>query len=125
MPTLATTGFAGMHRTLGRQHLVYGATFASLPAGTTKALVSVTSGIGTTQGGASAFMSFTVSGGTALAADDSRALILLGNTTQQATASFVVDLTATTSTTFTAQYKTAAGTAATFSNRSMFVIPLP
>jgi hypothetical protein len=89
-----------------------------------KVLVAVTSGMQATNGSTSMFMSFALSGANTQAASDSRALILLGNNLQQSTASFVVSGLTPGSTTFTAQYKVSGSGTATFSNRSMFVIPL-
>jgi hypothetical protein len=78
-----------------------------------------------TNGSTSMFMSFAVSGASTQAASDARSLILLGNALQQSTASFVVSGLTPGSTTFTAQYRVSGSGTATFSNRSMFVIPLP
>ena len=89
-----------------------------------RALVAVTSGAQATNGSTSMFMSFAVSGATTQAATDARSLILLGNALQQSTASFVLSGLNPGSTTFTAQYKVSGSGTATFSNRSLFVIPL-
>jgi hypothetical protein len=99
----------------------------TFPTGTTRALVTVTSGVKCNSASTSGFMSFVVSGGTTLAASDTRALILAGSALQQASAQFVIPLSAITSTTFTAQYKVVGGGSANcdFSNRSLSVIPLP
>ena len=75
-----------------------------------RVLVSVTSGMTGGTGSTSCFMSFVVSGGSALAASDARALILTNNNLQQASASFIVALTPSTSATFTAQYRASAST---------------
>ena len=86
-----------------------------------KVLVSVTSGVQSTTGSASCGMSFTVNG----LASDTRAVILLGNNFQQASASFVVTVPPG-PITFTALYRRVGGAGTcTFSNRSMWVIPLP
>jgi hypothetical protein len=69
-------------------------------------------------------MSFALSGTNTQAASDARSLILLGNALQQSTASFVFSGLTPGSTTFTAQYKVSGSGTATFSNRSMWVIPL-
>jgi hypothetical protein len=89
-----------------------------------KALVSVTAGIQTTQGAALGYMSFAITGGTTRAANDATALNLLGNDFQKASAIFVVSGLTPGSTTFTAKYRTSAGTS-TFQNRSIWAIPLP
>jgi hypothetical protein len=89
-----------------------------------KVLVSVTAGMFDSNNSALNFMSFAISGATTQAAADTRGLSLLGNTAQQASASFVVTGLNAGSTTFTAKYRTSAGTA-TFQNRSIWVIPLP
>jgi hypothetical protein len=70
------------------------------------------------------FMSFAISGNTTMSATDTRALILLGNNLQQSSASFVVSGLNPGSNTFTAQYRVQGSGTATFSNRSMWAIPL-
>jgi hypothetical protein len=89
-----------------------------------KVLVSVTSGMKNSNASNPTFMSFAVSGATTQAATDTRALSLLGNNFQQASASFVLTGLTPGSTTFTAKYRTDGGTA-TFQNRSIWAIPLP
>jgi hypothetical protein len=69
-------------------------------------------------------MSFAISGATTRAANDATALNLLGNDFQKASAIFVVSGLTPGSNTFTAKYRTGAGTA-TFQNRSIWAIPLP
>jgi hypothetical protein len=100
------------------------ATISATTPGSGRALVSVTSGTQATNGSTSMFMSFAVSGATTMAATDTRALVLLGNNLQQASASFVVTGLNAGSTTFTAKYKVSGSGTATFSNRSIWVIPL-
>jgi hypothetical protein len=90
-----------------------------------KVLVTVTSGMQNSTGGGSCFMAFAVSGPTSVAASDAQAVILGGNNLQAASASYVVSgLTAGGSYTFTAKYRVTTGTG-TFSNRSIWAIPLP
>jgi hypothetical protein len=89
-----------------------------------RVLVSVTSGIETTTGSAVGYMSFALSGANTAAGSDTTALNLLGNVFQKASASFVVSGLTPGSTTFTAVYRTTAGTG-TFQNRSIWAIPLP
>jgi hypothetical protein len=91
-----------------------------------RVLVSVTTGISTTTGGGSGYMSFALSGANTQAppADNSLALNLFGNDFQKASASFVLNGLTPGSTTFTAKYRTNAGTS-TFQNRSIWAIPLP
>ena len=62
--------------------------------------------------------------GGGVAADDDRAVILLGNNFQQATATFIITVTLA-NPTFIAQYRRFPVGSCTFSNRSMFAIPLP
>jgi hypothetical protein len=89
-----------------------------------RVLISVTAGIQTTQGGALGFMSFAMSGANTSSGNDATALNLLGNDFQKASASFVLSGLTPGSTTFTAVYRTSAGTS-TFQNRSIWAIPLP
>jgi hypothetical protein len=90
-----------------------------------RVLVSVTSDMSNSTGGGSNFMGFAISGADTRAAADTNALILGGNTLQAATASFIVTgLTANGSDTFTAKYRVSGGTG-TFSNRSIWAIPIP
>jgi hypothetical protein len=88
-------------------------------------LVAVTAGMQATNGSTSMFMSSALSGANTQSAVDARSVILLGNNLQQSTASFVMSGLTPGSTTFTAQYKVSGSGTATFSNRSIFVIPLP
>jgi hypothetical protein len=71
-------------------------------------------------------MSFATSGAgaTVTPAADSRALILTNNNLQAASAAYVIAGLNAVATTFTAQYKASANTC-TFSNRSIWAIPLP
>ncbi len=87
-----------------------------------KVLVSVTAGVNATSGSTSCYMSFTGGGVTA---SDTQAMILLGNNLQQATASFVVTFANPGPMTLTAKYKAAPVGSCTFTNRSIFAIPLP
>jgi len=96
----------------------------TLPAGATRALVSVTSGVQGSTGSISCYVSFQVNGAGTLAQMDARALILTNNNLQQASATFVVSGLSAGSNTFTAQYRASSGTC-TFSNRSIWAIPLP
>jgi hypothetical protein len=89
-----------------------------------KVLITVTTGMQGSQGGSSCFMSFTGSGANSIAASDINALILGGNNLQRASASFVLTGLTAGNTTLTSQYK-AAGGQCTFSNRSIWAIPLP
>jgi hypothetical protein len=91
-----------------------------------RVLVSVTAGIQTSTGGASGFMSFAMSGANTVppATDNSTALNLIGNDFQKASATFVLTGLSPGSTTFTAKYRTNAGTS-TFQNRLIWAIPLP
>jgi hypothetical protein len=91
-----------------------------------RVLVSVTAGIATSTGSGSGFMSFTMTGANDLPAptDDSTALNQVGNNFQKASATFVLSGLAPGSTTFTAVYRTDAGSA-TFRFRSLWAIPLP
>jgi hypothetical protein len=73
-------------------------------------------------------MGFAISGGNTIAASDANALILTNNNLQQASASFVrTGLTSGASDTFTGQYKVSSGGSpmCTYSNRSIWAIPLP
>jgi hypothetical protein len=98
----------------------------TLPTGSTRALVSVTSGIQGSTGSVSCYMSFLVNGAGTLAAMDARALILVSNNLQQSSASFVVTGLSAGSNTFTAQYRGSSASAdCTYSNRSIWAIPLP
>ena len=91
-----------------------------------KVLVSVTSGVTSTTGSTSCYMSFAASGAnTVPLADDARAMILLGNNLQQASAAFVVTFANSGLTTLTAKYKAFPVGSCTFTNRSIFGIPLP
>jgi hypothetical protein len=91
-----------------------------------KALVSVTAGMEGFGGSSSCFMGFEVTGGPTVAPSDGNALILAGHQLQQSSASFVVTgLTAGNSDTFEAKYRTSDGKTCTFSNRSIWAIPLP
>jgi hypothetical protein len=92
-----------------------------------RVLISVTSGMKGATGSTVCYMSFAGSApNAAITADDSRALILTSNDLQQSTASFVLSGLTAGSTTFTAKYKasTTNATACTFSNRSIWAIPL-
>jgi hypothetical protein len=90
-----------------------------------RALVSVTAAMFGSTGNTSCFMGFEVTGGPTVLPNDGNALILAGNTEQKASASFVVaGLTAGSTVTIQAKYRTSAGTC-TFSTRSIFAIPLP
>jgi hypothetical protein len=92
-----------------------------------KVLVSVTAGVTASNNSTTCAMSFATSGAgaTVLAASDARAMILLGNSLQQASASFVVTGLNAVSTTFTAKYRVNGSQTCTFSNRSIWAIPLP
>jgi hypothetical protein len=89
-----------------------------------RALVAVTSSIASSTGSESCYMGISVNGATAT---DARALILAGATLQTASASYVIEnLKANESNTFTAQYRASlSGKVCTFSNRSIWAIPLP
>ena len=91
-----------------------------------RVLVTVTAGIETSTGSGSGFMSFALTGANTVPppTDDSTALNLVGNDFQKASATFVVSGLNPGLTTFTAKYRTDAGTG-TFRNRSIWVIPLP
>ena len=90
----------------------------------TRALVIVTCRMRNNTGVNLNRMSFGVTGATTSVADDTRALEHEGNTWQRAsTVHMMTGLTAG-SNTFTAKYKTAAGTAV-FEDRQIIVIPLP
>jgi hypothetical protein len=56
---------------------------------------------------------------------DANALILAGGVRQQTSASFVIEGLTPGSATILAKYKTSDGKECTFSNRSIFAIPLP
>lgn len=84
----------------------------------------MTSGINTMTGSAVGYMSFAMSGANTSAGSDSTALNLLGNAFQKASASFVLSGLTPGVTTFTAVYRTTAGTGL-FQNRSIWAIPLP
>jgi hypothetical protein len=88
-------------------------------AGSSKALVILTAG-----SFSEAYMSFAISGGTAVAASDATSLVRAGTTLEQASAMYLVTGLNAGSTTFTAQYRTTSGSTATFENRSITVIPL-
>jgi collagen triple helix repeat protein len=88
-----------------------------------RVLISVTAGIQTTTGSALGYMSFAMSGTNTSTGSDATALNLLGNNFQKASATFVLTGLTPGSTTFTAVYRTTAGTA-TFQNRSIWLIPL-
>jgi hypothetical protein len=91
-----------------------------------KALVSVTAGMEGFGGSSSCYMGFEVTGGPTRAPSDGTALILAGHQLQQSSASFVVEgLTAGKSVMFQAKYRTSDGKTCTFSNRSIWAIPLP
>jgi hypothetical protein len=92
-----------------------------------KVLVSVTSGVTAGNGSTSCAMSFATSGtgATATSAADARAVILLGNSLQAASATYVVTGLNPVSTTFTAKYEAKGSSSCTFSNRSIWAIPLP
>jgi hypothetical protein len=95
----------------------------------TKALVIVTGSITAQTAGTSAFMSYTVSGATTIAASDTVALVKMQNTSTQndlirASAVSVPTLTAG-SNTFTSKYRgDGAGNNNTFKNRTIFVMNL-
>jgi hypothetical protein len=101
----------------------------TIPAGASKALVSVTSGVTGSNGSIQCYMSFAVSGASTQAASDSRAQALTGvsgTNFLQTSASFVVTGLTPGSNTFTAQYRASVNNqTCTFSNRSIWVIPLP
>jgi hypothetical protein len=85
------------------------------------ALVIVTAAEFGSQGGSTAFMSFTAG---AQAASDARALAVAGNDLTRASATSLVNGLTPGPVTFTAQYRVSSGTG-TFSNRDIVVIPLP
>jgi hypothetical protein len=89
-----------------------------------RVLVSVTAGIKGSQGGGLGYMSFVMSGANTSSGSDTTALNLLGNDFQKASASFVLTGLNPGGTTFTAVYRTNAGTT-TYQNRSMWALPLP
>ena len=91
-----------------------------------KALVTLTSLIDNTNADKDNFMAFAVSGNTTLAASDATALRWSGKNGDgmQFSATYLVTGLTAGSNTFTAKYRTSANTA-TFTNRSIIVIPLP
>jgi hypothetical protein len=90
-----------------------------------RVLVSVTAGMVGSTGSTSCFMGFEVLPGPT-PASDANALILAGNATQKASASFVVNGLTAGAHTFEAKYRAAsAQSTCTFFNRSIFAIPLP
>jgi hypothetical protein len=98
----------------------------TIPAGASKALVSVTSGDTGSNGSIQCFTSFAVSGASAQAASDNRAQVLAGGVFLQTSASFVVSGLTSGSNTFTAKYRvTNASQSCLFQNRSIWVVPLP
>jgi hypothetical protein len=76
----------------------------------------------------SIFMGFEMSGGTALAAGDTRAIGMNlqsgGNFTNAGGATFLMESLAASSTTFTAKYRSSGGAGATFANRRIIVQPV-
>jgi hypothetical protein len=96
----------------------------NIPAGVTKALVIVTAGEFTSTGSDSAFMSYTVTGASSIAATDAHAFQVRGNNTVRASATSVVSGLTSGSNVFTAKYHVDAGTG-TWANRDITVIPLP
>jgi hypothetical protein len=89
-----------------------------------KALVIVTALESTSNQSGIVFTSFAVSGASTVAATDARALEVQGNNAVRASATSVVTGLTPGANTFTAKYRTTAGTA-TFAARDIVVIPLP
>jgi hypothetical protein len=114
-------------------------TFTELPSGKSepfasvtvpasgRVLVSVTAQMEASTGEGSCFMGFAISGGDTVAPSDAHALILAGKALQGSSASFVVEglNKIGKEDTFTAEYHTSKSTTCTFSNRSIWAIPLP
>jgi hypothetical protein len=92
-----------------------------------KVLVSVTAGMIGDAGSRVCHMGFATSGANSAAATDANALIHQGSNLNQDSASFVLTGLAGGSTTFTAQYSSSSGgtPTCTYSNRSIWAIPLP
>jgi hypothetical protein len=93
-----------------------------------RALVSVTAGMFGSTGNSSCYVGFEVTEGATVvkAPVDANALILAGPTQQQTSASFVITgLKPGASVTIQAKYRTSDEKTCTFSNRSIWAIPLP
>jgi hypothetical protein len=91
-----------------------------------KVLLSVASGITSSTGSTTCFMSYAISGATTIAAADVNAVQLAGGTLQRASAASVqTGLPPGGSITVTAQYRSSGPGTCTFSNRTLIVMPLP